>query len=167
MPKISGIQHDGDGFARGHDCLQLQLHHHEFYGQGMWRHAIHWHIQEHKGSANSSVSHIIWQYRDRGYHDPNPQQSDLDGWNHGSHPGESQPTLCILYDSPRQPFYISPNFHSNWGPCIYASIVFQRDYTSSHQKNLHRKIAIYVPAFYLFFGTWVRSTECLRPQELV
>ena len=132
----------------------------------MWCRAIHWRIQDHKGSTNSSGSHNIGQSWYREDHDPNPQWSYLYWWNHGSHPGESQPTSCIWDYSPRQAFCIILNFHINGGPRLYASVVFQGYYTWSHHKNLHRQRSTDVPTCYLFVSAWVKSTEFSLPQEL-
>ena len=114
------------------NVLRLQLYCHEFYGQGMWRRAIQWCVQEDKGSSNSSGSHRIRKPWDRGDHNPNTQRSDLDGRNHISHPVEPQPITFIWDDIPRQLFYIIPNFYSNGVPWLYDPIVFQRYYTWSH-----------------------------------
>ena len=143
-----------------------QQHRHSFYWQGMWRRAIQWRIQDHKGSSKSSGSHSIRQSLYRGDHDLNPQQRNMYGWNHGSHPGELQPTSCVWDYSPRWPFCRIPNFHSNRGPWLYVSVVFQMDYTWSHHKNPHIKIATDIPTCYLLVGAWVGSTEFSLLQDL-
>ena len=158
MPRISVLYHNGSGFACRHIFLRLQLHCHAFHNQGMRHHTIHWCIKGNTCIAISSGSHSIRQSWDRGDHYTNPQRSNLDGWNHGSHPDEPQPTLCIWDDSPRKTFCRLPNFHSNGGKLIYASVVFQSDYNWSHHKNPHRKRGADVPTCYQFVGTWVVST---------
>ena len=137
-----------------------------FYRQGMWLRTIHWRVQDHKFSANSSGSHSIQQSWYRGDHDPNHQQINMYGWNHVSQPGEPQPILCIWYDSLRQPYFRSPNFCSNRGSWLYAPVVFQRDYTWSKHKNPHIQRDTDVPTCYVSVGTWVGYTECLLPQDI-
>ena len=163
---MSGLQHDGYGFARRHYVLWLQLYRRVFYGQGMWRRAIHWHVRYHKVLSNSLGSHSIQQSWDRGDHDTNPQQSDLYGCNHGSHPGKLQPISCIWDDSSIKTFCRSPNFHSKGGPWLYSPVFFQRGYTWSNHKKPNGQRATGVSTCYLLVGAWLGSTECSLLQEL-
>ena len=133
----------------------------------MWRRSIKCRVHNHKGSDNSSGSHSIRQYWDRWDQNPDPQRINIVGWNHGSHPGEIKPIVCVWDDSPRQTLFRSLNFHSNRGTLLHAPIVFQRDYTCSHHKKTHGHRATDVLICYLFVGSWVGSTECSLPHDLV